>query len=87
MATIRCPGCGRTEKVFGIEGRYLVKCGECQQEFVAYILKHKPLMPVDLACPQCNAAESFLFSGPGTLKVTCGKCGREFLFSKNKDSC
>lgn len=81
MARIHCPGCGRVEEV-DLQGRYLVKCDQCQKEFVAYILKHKPLEQVNVTCPQCGAIEPLFFSGPGKLKVTCQQCGSEFVFSK-----
>ncbi|MGI6566144.1 MAG: hypothetical protein GX341_02880 [Firmicutes bacterium] len=81
MPAIRCPGCGRTELV-DLDGRFLVECDQCQQKFVAVIVRHEPSPTVEAVCPQCGNSESLPLRGPAKLLIRCSRCNHQFAFPR-----
>lgn len=79
MLTISCPSCGYSEPV-DLHGSYLVKCGRCQQEFAAVIVRRIPPPQVDVVCPQCGYQESLSLGGSGKVQITCSQCNLTFIF-------
>lgn len=82
MAQIRCPNCNKIE-IVNLHGDYLVKCDNCHQEFATFIMPSKQLEQVMVTCPQCGHTESLSLLEQATIKINCGLCDNQFIFTNN----